>query len=724
MNTREKKARMKTADPKGLASPLSSRREIVELLQRREKPQSLEMIAEQLGHSGTMALEGLSGRLLAMEKDGQIIQGRKGRYGLAQKMDLIAGRVIGHRDGFGFVASDEEGPDLYLSPKEMRKVFHGDRVLVATVKIDRRGRLEGSIIEVLQRAHETVVGRYQDESDSGFVIPEDRRLSQDILILDPPPTVADGDIVVARLTRQPERRRRPRGVIEEVLGSELTTGLEIDLVLHKYDIPASWNEEVVAQADQLESTVSDSDVQGRQDLRKLPLVTIDGADARDFDDAVYCELRADGWRLAVAIADVSHYVSPGSALDEEALKRGTSVYFPDRVIPMLPEALSNGLCSLRPAVDRLALVCWIDFTAEGEIETYRFERAVIHSHARLTYDQVAEFLADGATLPVTETWQPIVECNIRHLAELHAVLHQAKQRRGALAFETKEVDVRFAEDGSIEALTVRERNKAHTIIEECMVAANRCAAEFLDQQQVPVLHRIHDKPDEEKITALRQLLGSLQLALPGEDVPDAGQLTALLDSVVNRPDAQMIQMMVLRSLRQAVYSPAVRGHYGMALEHYAHFTSPIRRYPDLLVHRAIIHCVQKRGRNEYRYTPEQMIELGEHCSMVERRADEATRDLMAAYKCRFISDHLGEQFDGIVTGVTAFGIFVTLNEFLVDGLVHVSSLRNDYYHYDPVLQRLSAEHGGEVFRLGDPVMVTVMRAAVEDRKIDFELVTH
>jgi len=724
MNNREKRSKSRAAVKEGSKTPLSSRRDIVELLRRSGKPQSLEVIAEKLGHTKAAALEGLAGRLMAMERDGQIIQGRRGRYGLAQKMDLVAGRVIGHRDGFGFVTSDEEGPDHYLSPKEMRKVFHGDRVLVATVKVDRRGRLEGSIVEVLERAHDTVIGRYQDESGSGFVIPEDRRLSQDVLIVDPPESVADGDIVIVRLTRQPERRRRPRGVIEEVLGSELTTGLEIDLVLHKFDIPAEWNDQVDVEVDRLNSSVTGSEVDGRDDLRELPLITIDGADARDFDDAVYCETREGGWRLAVAIADVSYYVEPDSALDDEALKRGTSVYFPDRVIPMLPEALSNGLCSLRPAEDRLALVCWIDFSSNGEIETYRFERAAIHSHARLTYDQVADFLADGAALPVADAWQPRVQQNIQQLAELHAVLNLAKQRRGALAFETREVEIEFAKDGSIKALTVRERNQAHTLIEECMIAANRCAAEFLDQRGVPVLHRIHDKPDEEKITGLRQLLGSLQLALPGEGVPPAGQMTDLLDSVVDRPDAQMIQMMVLRSLKQAVYSPAVRGHYGMALDHYAHFTSPIRRYPDLLVHRAIIHSIKKKKPGDYPYSAEQMIELGEHCSMVERRADEASRDLMSAYKCRFISNHLGEQFDGIVTGVTAFGIFVTLDELLVDGLVHVSSLRNDYYHYDPVLQRLAAEHGGEVFRLGDPVRVTVMRAAVEDRKIDFELVTH
>lgn len=724
MNNREKTPHSRRPGAATRQSSLSSRRDIVELLQARGKPQSLEMIAEQLGHANAAELEGLQGRLVAMEKDGQIIQGRRGRYGLAQKMGLVAGRVIGHRDGFGFVASDEEGPDLYLSPKEMRKVFHGDRVLVATVKVDRRGRLEGSIVEVLERAHETVVGRYQDESESGFVIPEDRRLSQDILIQGPPESIVDGDIVVVRLTRQPERRRRPMGVVEQILGHELTTELEIDLVLHKYDIPSTWSDQVAMQVEQLDSTVPASEVKMRTDLRDLPLVTIDGADARDFDDAVYCEGRADGWRLAVAIADVSHYVTPDSGLDQEAVRRGTSVYFPDRVIPMLPEVLSNGLCSLKPAVDRLALVCWIDFSAAGEIETYRFERAAIHSHARLTYDQVAEFLTDSVDLPVADTWQSAVEQNIQQLSALHSVLSQAKQRRGALAFETKEVDVQFGEDGSIEALIVRERNQAHTIIEECMVAANRCAAEFLDKQQVPALHRIHDKPDEEKITGLRQMLGSLQLALPGEGVPDAAAMTELLASVAGRPDAQMIQMMVLRSLKQAVYSPAIRGHYGMALEHYAHFTSPIRRYPDLLVHRAIIHCLQGKKPGSYPYTPEQMIELGETCSMVERRAEEASRDLMAAYKCRFISERIGEEYDGIVTGVTAFGLFVTLDEFLVDGLVHVSSLRNDYYHYDPALQRLTAEHGGEVFRLGDPVRVTVMRASVEDRKIDYELVNH
>lgn len=706
------------------SAQLSSRRDIVELLQRCGKPQSIEELSEHLGHTDAKTLQGLTGRLAAMERDGQVIQGRRGRYGLAQKMDLTAGRVIGHRDGFGFVSQDAPGQDLYLSPKEMRKVFHGDRVLVATIKVDRRGRLEGSVVEILERAHETIVGRYQAEGDSGFVIPEDRRLSQDVLVSDRSMPVADGDLVVVRLTRQPERRRRPMGVIQEVLGHELTPALEVDLVLYKYDLPAEWNHDVEVEVSGLGEEVRDKEIKARKDLRELPFVTIDGADAKDFDDAVYCEPHGGGWRLAVAIADVSNYVTRDSALDEEALRRGTSVYFPGRVIPMLPEELSNGLCSLKPAVDRLALVCWMDFDAQGGIAEYRFERAAIHSHGRLTYDQVAEFLDQGARLPVADDWQPAVQQNVHQLEQLHAVLQQVKQARGALAFESKEVDLEFEDDGSVKNFIVRERNRAHTIIEECMVAANRCAAEFLDKRDIPVLHRIHDEPDEEKITGLRQLLGSLQLRLPGEGVPEAKEMTELLSSVAERSDAAMIQMMVLRSLKQAVYSPQASGHYGMALDYYAHFTSPIRRYPDLLVHRAIIHCIGDKKSAGDIYSQEQMIELGEHCSMVERRAEEATRDLMAAYKCRFIANHIGEEFEGVVSGVTAFGLFVTINDLLIDGLVHVSSLRNDYYHYDPVLQRLSAEHGGEVFRLGDSVRVTVMRAAVEDRKIDFELVDH
>ncbi|MEL0082789.1 MAG: ribonuclease R, partial [Gammaproteobacteria bacterium] len=689
MNKREKKERSRSVASSSSKQVLTSRRDLVALLKAAGKPQSLEMIAQRLGHTDSDSLNALRGRLSAMEKDGQIIQGRRGRYGLAQKMDLLPGRVIGHRDGYGFVTTDAEGPDLYLSPKEMRKVFHGDRVLVATVNVDRRGRLEGSIVEVLERAHETVLGRYQDEQDYGFVVPEDRRLNQDILVSAPPDSLADGDVVIVRLTRQPERKRRPRGVVEKVLGNEFSADLEVEMVLEKYDIPSLWSETIQAKMDGLADSLEVSDSSGRVDLRELPLVTIDGADARDFDDAVYCEPLEEGWRLAVAIADVSHYVTPGSALDEEAFKRGTSVYFPDRVIPMLPEALSNGLCSLRPAVDRLALVCWMDISATGDIDQYRFERAVIHSHARLTYDQVAMFLMTGDLLPVIDGWRQQVEDNIRHLSALHTLLERAKQQRGALAFESSEIEYEFAQDGSVAALKVRERNQAHTIIEECMVAANRCAAEFLDQRQIPALHRIHDKPDAEKITALRQMLGSIQLKLPGDSIPEAGQLTELLESVAGRPDAPMIQMMVLRSLKQAVYSPAVLGHFGMALEHYAHFTSPIRRYPDLLVHRAIVHCMGKKKDKHYSYSPEQMVEFGEHCSMVERRAEEATRDLAAAYKCRFISDHIGEEFAGVITGVTAFGVFVTLNDFLIDGLVHVSGLRNDYYHFDPVMQRLT-----------------------------------
>ena len=725
MNHREKKRRNNPGRAAKPSTQLSSRREIVELLQGSGKPLTLEEIARKLGLSDQQVNSGLAGRLAAMAQDGQVVQGRRGRYGLAQKMDLMAGRVIGHRDGFGFVSCDEQSEDLYLSPREMRKVFHGDRVLVATIKIDRRGRLEGSIVEVLERAHQTVVGRYQRDQDAHFVIPEDRRLSQDILLTgEPSITVADGDIVVVKLSRQPQRRRPAAGEVVELLGGQLTTDLEIELVLRKFDIPFNWNAELEQEVADLPEQVNDRAIGKRADLRQLPLITIDGADARDFDDAVYCETIETGWRVAVAIADVAHYVTPGSALDDEARNRGTSVYFPDRVVPMLPEALSNGLCSLRPAVDRLALVCWMDFSRSGTIDDYHFEQAVIHSHARLTYDQAFGFISQGDSLPVDEEYRDQVEQNLHSLAALHVAQAQAKKARGALAFETKVVNLTVADDGEINVIPGKPRNQAHLIIEECMVAANRCAAEFLDNQQMPTLHRGHDQPDSEKIIALRKQLGSLQLTLPGGEVPTAGQMSSLLESVHHRPDSQMIQIMVLRSLKQANYSPALRGHYGMGLEHYAHFTSPIRRYPDLLVHRAIGYCIQKKSRERYPYSLEQMVELGEICSSAERRADEATRDLDAAYKCRYISNHVGEEFDGIVTGVTAFGLFIALDDLLIDGLVHISSLRNDYYHYDPLLQRLTAEHGGEVFCLGDRARVQVARVSTEDRKIDFELINH
>ncbi|MBL4622836.1 MAG: ribonuclease R [Immundisolibacteraceae bacterium] len=725
MNQREKKRRNSSQRGATQSTQLSSRREIVELLLLSGKPLTLEEIARKLRLSDQQTHSGLGGRLAAMSQDGQIILGRRGRYGLAQKMDLVAGRVIGHRDGFGFVTSDEQQDDLYLSPREMRKVFHGDRVLAATIKVDRRGRLEGSIVEVLERAHETIVGRYQRDQDAHFVIPEDRRLSQDVLLTGAPSiTVDDGDIVVVRITRQPQRRRPATGEIEKVLGGDLTTELEIELVLRKYDIPFEWGPALEDQVSQLPVEVDNKTIKNRADLRELALITIDGADARDFDDAVYCQRIDHGWRVAVAIADVAHYVTPEGAIDEEARNRGTSVYFPDRVVPMLPEALSNGLCSLRPAVDRLALVCWIDFATTGVINNYRFEHAVIHSHARLTYDQAFAFIDQGASLPVDQRWQQQVEQNLHCLAELHVAQAAAKKSRGALAFETKTVQLQVMDDGEINVAPGQPRNQAHLIIEECMVAANRCAAEFLEHQEIPTLHRGHDQPDSEKIVALRKQLGSLQLSLPGAEVPSAGEMSSLLEIAHQRPDAQMIQMMVLRSLKQANYSPALRGHYGMGLEHYAHFTSPIRRYPDLLVHRAIGHCLQRKNKTQYRYSLEQMVELGEICSSAERRADEATRDLEAAYKCRYISGHIGEEFDGIVTGVTAFGLFIALDDLLIDGLVHISSLRNDYYHYDPLLQRLTAERGGEVFCLGDRARVQVARVSAEDRKIDFELINH
>ena len=464
-----------------------------------------------------------------MERDGQLLQGRRGRYGLAQKMDLYAGRVVGHRDGYGFVICDLDVADLYLSPKEMRKVFHGDRVLAAIIRVDRRGRREGSIVEVLERAHQQVVGRYQQEFNTAFVIPEDRRLSQDILVTPPAGlTVADGDLVVVELTRQPQRKRRPQGEVVEVLGAEVTTALEIDLVLRKFDIPAQWDQGVAAEIDRLPGQPGTRDLEAdsglpRVDLRELPLVTIDGEDARDFDDAVYAEQRGEGWRLAVAIADVSHYVRPGSVLDQQAYHRGTSVYFPDRVVPMLPEVLSNGLCSLIPGEDRLAMVCWMDVSAEGEITDYRFEPALIHSHSRLTYNQVWQFLEQGVDLPVGDKSASDVIASLLQLDQLYRALDHARQRRGALDFDSREVQVVMDDRGSVEQLAAVQRNRAHKIIEECMVAANRCAAEWLDELKIPTLHRAHDRPDGEKIIALRQTLGALQLKLEGDEQPTTHQ---------------------------------------------------------------------------------------------------------------------------------------------------------------------------------------------------------
>ena len=715
--------------------PIPSREVILGLMEVADAPMAFGDIAGQLNLTGERDLDALGKRLRAMQRDGQIISGRRGAYGVPKRMDLLRCRIMGHRDGYGFARLLEgEGDDLFLSAREMYQVFDGDEVLVSVAGFDRRGRGEGQIVEVLTRAHTKVVGRYMEESGIGFLLPHNTRIRNHILI--PPKAkggARHGQLVSVALTDYPSATLGAKGEVEEVLGDHLDPGLEIDVAIRTHGIPWEWPDEVLREAGALGEEPAEADKTHRVDLRDVPFVTIDGEDAKDFDDAVWCEETSDGFQLRVAIADVSHYVPVGSALDEEASIRGNSVYFPERVVPMFPEVLSNGLCSLKPQVDRLAMVCEMHIDRSGQLQGYSFYEAVIHSHARLTYTDVGTVIEDG--------WSPHVPAErgeeIERLYRLYHVLRSAREQRGALDFDTQETRILFDEQRKIAAIEPVHRNDAHKLIEECMLIANVATAQFLEALEQPALFRVHEGPSAEKLENLRAFLGELSLDLPGGLKPSPEHYQLLLGTVEGRDDRHIIQTMLLRSLSQAVYQPENAGHFGLHYEAYAHFTSPIRRYPDLLVHRAIraairgrakaAHIKRVRGASAlkrekiYPYDIGAMAALGEQCSMTERRADDATREVDAWLKCEFLKDRIGEEFEGVIAAVTNFGVFVELSDLYIEGLMHVSALPGDYYHFDQAKQRLIGERTRQVFQLGGALTVRVARVDLDDRKIDLEL---
>ncbi len=665
------------------------------------------------------AREAFLARLAAMERDGQILTNRKGELCAIAKLDLIPGAVQGHPDGYGFLRPDSGGADLFLSAKEMHKVLHGDRAAARTIGVDRRGRPEGEIVDVLERHNHEVVGRLYEEHGIFFVVAENRRINQDLLV--PPDKrgkAQPNQVVVVRIVQQPSPQREAVAEVIEVLGAVTDPGMEIEIALRKHDLPFEFSKGAKRQAKALPHEVVPEDIAGREDLRDLALVTIDGENARDFDDAVYCERKGRGFRLIVAIADVSHYVRDGDALDADSRERGTSVYFPRRVIPMLPEALSNELCSLKPDVDRLCMVCDMEVSAQGLVKRYRFYRGVMHSHARLTYTKVWNWLSAAER---GEDVPPEAQPLMPHLSNLYAVyraLAKSRVQRGAIDFDTVELQLEFDVHGKIVRIVPALRNEAHRLIEECMLAANVCTAEFLAKHEHPALYRVHEGPTPEKLALLRELLGTNALSLGGGDEPTAGDYAQLIERIRPRPDFALLQTVLLRSLQQAQYRPENVGHFGLAYPAYAHFTSPIRRYPDLLVHRAIKAVLDNR---RYKPSGASWDELGAHCSMTERRADEATRDVENWLKCYYMQDKVGESFDGTVSGVTGFGIFVTLDELNVDGLVHITELGRDYFHFEPAQHALIGERSGRVFQLAGRVRVTVARVDLESTKIDFTL---
>jgi ribonuclease R len=700
--------------------PIPSRELILEQIKDKAVPLCLEELAELLGVDDEQDIESLRRRLNAMERDGQLMRNRRERYCYVNHKDLIAGRVLGHPDGFGFLRPDDGSEDLFISPKEMRALMHEDRALASVRGVDRRGRREAAIIEVLEHNTWHLVGRLYCERGIYSVVPDSKHIVHEFLVAPEDLLNArEGQIVVVEIIAQPTRHRQPTGRIIEVLGDHMAPGLEIEVAIRSHDLPNVWPEEVEQEIAGLGREVPEEAKAGRIDLRKLPLVTIDGEDARDFDDAVYCEPTPKGWKLYVAIADVSHYVRPSTALDREAQRRGTSVYFPERVIPMLPEVLSNGLCSINPEEDRLCMVCEMLLNSNGKITRSKFYPAVMRSHARLTYNEVAKILVDKDK--AARKQRSALVPHLEELYKVYQVLHQAREERGAMDFDTQESKIVFGEDRKIENIVPVSRNDAHRLIEECMLAANTCAARFLAKSKIPHLLRIHDGPSLEKLTDLRSFLGEVGLSLAGGDKPEPKHYFQLLEKIAGRPDEHLIQTVLLRSLSQAVYSPEKKGHFGLALESYTHFTSPIRRYPDLLVHRGIKYALEGRAPEAFGYSASDMVLFGEHCSAAERRADEATRDVVSWLKCEYMQSKLGEEFDGVISAVTSFGFFVELTDIFVEGLVHISNLDKDYFHYDPIGHRLVGERSGVTYRLGDKVRVLVARVDLDERKMDFEL---
>jgi ribonuclease R len=640
----------------------------------------------------------------ALERAGELVQNRAGSLLVAKRIALVAGRVEGHPDGHGFLVAEEGGTSIFLPPSEMRQLMHGDRAAVRVAGRDSRGRAIGEVVEVLERSNRRIVGRLHSEHGVLFLVPEDRRIAHDILV---PPAEAGrakaGQVVTVDLVAQPGPHAQPVGRVAEVLGHYADPGMEIEIALRKFDLPHEFSRKALAQARSLPDSVQTEDLQNRRDLRGLEFVTIDGETAKDFDDAVYARREGKGWRLWAAIADVSHYVRPGDALDRDARSRGTSVYFPRRVIPMLPEKLSNGLCSLNPNVERLAMVCEMAITPQGEVARYEFYAGVIRSRARLTYTEVWDKLSSGRAPE-----------NLRVLYELFQALFAERTRRGAIDFDTLETRMVFDARGKIERIVPEPRNDAHRIIEECMLAANVCAGSFLASRKQPALYRVHDVPAADKVAALRDFLAELGLQLPGGEVPRPKDYARLLERIRKRPDFGLLQTILLRSLKQAVYSPSNVGHFGLAFDAYVHFTSPIRRYPDLLVHRAI-----KAALAQKKYVEQDWEELGRHSSETERRADEASRDVENWLKCHYMRDHVGGTFSGSITGVVPFGLFVTLDDYFVDGLVHISELGRDYFQYDAARHLLLGERTGRRYRLADRMTVKLVRVDLETRKIDF-----
>lgn len=697
--------------------PVPEPNALVELLTGKGLPMTLEQIARELGIQGERPRAALRTRLDDLVRAGRLLRNRRQEYCLLDRLDAVPGTVSSHRDGFGFLLPDDGSDDVYLSAVEMRSLMDGDRVAVRVAPGGRAGRRAGSVVEILARGRESLVGRYHREHGIGFVV-EAARSPHHFIVPDRYRNGAEpGQLVKLEIMEYPGPLREAQGRIAAVLGDPGDPRVLTDAAIAMFDLPGEWPPGLETRAGAFGTHVRPADHAGRTDLREMPLVTIDGADARDFDDAVYAEPRGDGWRLVVAIADVSHYVQPGDELDREARRRGTSVYFPDRVVPMLPESLSNGLCSLNPAVDRLCMVCDMVLDEAGKVSSARFYRAIMHSRARLTYDEVDAAEQGRAHTQATRR----VAVQLEHLYGAYRCLAAARARRGALELDLPETKILLGPEGTVQAIVGRQRNDAHRLIEECMITANVEAGRFIRRHRLPTLYRVHDGPEETKFEELRLLLQGLGLSLPDVARRRAREVDQALRALRHRPDFPMLATAVLRSMPQAVYQPENIGHYGLALQCYTHFTSPIRRYPDLLVHRAIGHVLDRQRPGDFPHDNAAMDQLGKITSRLERRADEATRHVEARCKCLFMEKRVGEELDGVVTGIAHFGLFVTLRDIYVDGLIHVTSLPSDYYHLGQGGLSLTGERSGEAFTLGQDLRVRIARVDPEQARIDLVL---
>ena len=706
--------------------PIASRELILSVIEQAYAPMNFSQLTKHFGYKDEERKIALKRRLRAMEGDGQLTFNKFKQYAIAKADSRLTGTIIGHRDGYGFFAPDKGGKDFFVSSHEMQKVIHGDVVeAILLDRTDRKGRKEVKILDVIQPRKAGIVGRFFVEHHLAFVVPDDARIKQDIII-DPKQKLGarHGQVVVVDIVQRPTKRTNAVGKVVEILGEHMAPGMEIQIALREHDLPHQWSAEVEQELATIADEVEESAKAPRVDLRDLPLVTIDGEDARDFDDAVYCEpKKSGGWRLWVAIADVSYYVRPGTALDDEAIARGNSVYFPSQVIPMLPEKLSNGLCSLNPDVDRLCMVCEMTISQAGKLSGSKFYPAVMRSKARFTYTKVAAILEGDEAL--REEYQSLVG-DLENLHAMYQALSTAREQRGAIAFETQESIFIFNEDKKIASIEQLQRNDAHKIIEECMILANVATAKFVEKHNFPGLFRVHDKPSEDKYNNFVSYLAELGIELTKKETPDPSDYGHILAMVEDRPDKELIQTMLLRSMKQAVYQSENIGHFGLALPSYSHFTSPIRRYPDLVIHRVIKAILEGQENNQanegcYSYSEEQVVELGEHCSMTERRADDATRDVSDWLKCEFMQDHIGDVFTGVISTVTNFGMFVRLSELHIEGLVHITSLGRDYYHYDDVRMSLTGEQTGVKYHVGDVLEVQVAAVNLDEKKIDLQL---